>query len=160
MGKDDFEFVVYEESLNNGLPWTIPVILTSDSKSVEDLKEGDAPVLIYNGKPLAILHLDEKFSFDKNEYAKNVFKTTDLTHPDVTKLNATGDIALAGKISLIERFTSPGELTPQETRNEFEKRGWETITAFQTRNPPHVAHEYIQRCALELVDGLLIYPVV
>lgn len=160
MGKDDFEFVVYEESLNNGLPWTIPVTLTPDSKYVEDLKEGDEPVLIYNGKPLALLHLDEKFSFDKSDYAKNVFKTTDLTHPDVKKLNATGDIALAGKISLIERFASPGELTPQETRNEFEKRGWETITAFQTRNPPHVAHEYIQRCALELVDGLLVHPVV
>lgn len=160
MGKDDFDFVVREESLSSGLPWTIPVILNPASESVKDIKEGDEPVLVYDGKPLAILHLDEKFSFDKNEYAKNVFKTTDLTHPDVKKLNAAGDIALAGKINLIERFSSPGELTPQETREEFEKRGWETITAFQTRNPPHVAHEYIQRCALELVDGLLIHPVV
>lgn len=160
MGKDDFNSVVYEESLSNGLPWTIPIILTPDPESVKDIKEGDEPVLVYDGKPLAILHLDEKFSFDKSEYAKNIFKTTDLTHPDVKKLNTAGDLALAGKISPIERFSSPGELTPQETRDEFDKRGWETITAFQTRNPPHVAHEYIQRCALELVDGLLIHPVV
>lgn len=160
MGKEDFNFVLHEESLSNGLPWTIPIILTPDPESVKDLKEGDEPVLVYDGKPLAILHLDEKFTFDKDEYAKSIFKTTDLTHPDVKKLNAAGNVALAGKISLIERFSSPGELTPQETRDEFEKRGWETITAFQTRNPPHVAHEYIQRCALELVDGLLIHPVV
>src|SRR5512133_3016093 len=99
MGKDDFDFVVYEESLSSGLLWTIPVILNPDSESVKDIKEGEEPVLVYDGKPLAILHLDEKFGFDKNEYAKNVFKTTDLTHPDVKKLKASGDIALAGKIS-------------------------------------------------------------
>lgn len=159
MGQKDFNSVLYEESLVSGLPWTIPVIL-APAVPVDGLKAGDEPVLSYEGRPIAILHLEEKFEFDKKELSRLVFGTTDIAHPDVKKLEGMGDVALAGRISLLERISPPEELTPAEMRKIFEERKWETITVFQTRNPPHTAHEYIQRCALELVDGLLIHPVV
>jgi len=163
MGSEDYNSVLYKESLSNGLPWTIPIILAPhriENPLVEDLKEGDEPVLVYNGKPIAILRLEERYTLDKKELAKQVYGTTDPAHPDVQKIEHMGDFLLSGKIDLLERLSDQGELTPKETRRIFEERRWETIAAFQTRNPPHVAHEYIQRCALEIVDGLFIHPVV
>jgi len=163
MGSEDYNSVLYEESLSNGLPWTIPIILAPNSAEnplVEDLKEGDEVVLIYNGNPLALLYLEEKYCFDKKELSKQVYGTIDPAHPDVEKIEHMGDFLLAGKINLLKRFSAQSELAPQETRKIFEERMWETIAAFQTRNPPHLAHEYIQRCALEIVDGIFIHPVV
>ena len=163
MGEEEYNSVLYKESLSNGLPWTIPLIFAPKNLKkpvMEDLKENDEPVLVYNGKRIAILHLEEKYSFDKKELAKQVYGTIDPAHPDVKKIDQMGDFLLSGKIDLLERFSTQDELTPQETRRIFEEKRWETIAAFQTRNPPHVAHEYVQRCALELVDGLFIHPVV
>lgn len=163
MGSEDYYSVLYKERLSNGLPWTIPVILTPnpiENPSLENLKEGDEPVLVYNGKPIAILRLEEKYHLNKKEYVRRVYGTTDPAHPEVRKIEYMGDLILSGKIDLLQRLSATEELTPQETRKIFEERKWETIAAFQTRNPPHAAHEYIQRCALEIVDGLFIHPVV
>ena len=163
MGSEEYDSVLCKEILPNGLPWTIPIILApnhSEKSMIEDLREGDEPVLIHNGKPIAILHLEEKYLFDKKELARQVYGTTDPSHPDVKKIEHMGDFILSGKIDLLERLSTQSELAPQETRKIFEERKWETIAAFQTRNPPHAAHEYIQRCALEIVDGLFIHPVV
>jgi len=163
MGSEDYNFVLYRESLSSGLPWTIPIILATNSLKnsvMEDLKEGDEPAFLYDGKPIAIFHLEERYRFDKKELAKQVYGTIDPAHSDVKKIEHMGDFLLSGRISLLERLSGRDELTPQETRKIFEERGWGTIAAFQTRNPPHLAHEYIQRCALELVDGIFIHPVV
>ncbi len=163
MGEADYSAVLASSQLVNGLSWTIPIILAprnSENPGLGDIHVGDSPVLIYNGKPVAILHVEEKFPIDKTEFAQAVYGTTEDAHPDVKKLAHAGDTIFAGKIDLINRISSTDELTPAETRAEFDRRGWKTIVAFQTRNPPHVAHEYIQRCALEQVDGLFIHPVI
>lgn len=163
LGSEDYNSVLYSESLSNGLPWTIPIILAPnplENPIVEDLKEGDEPVLLYNGKPIAILHLEEKYRFDKKEMSKQVYGTVDPAHPDARKIEQMGDSILSGKIDLLNRLSDRSELAPQEARRIFGERAWETVAAFQTRNPPHMAHEYIQRCALELVDGIFIHPVV
>jgi sulfate adenylyltransferase len=160
MGSEEYKSVVSSSTLPNGLPWTIPIIFGPPQETTDKLELDTEIALIYQEKPIAILHLQEKYGFSKKELAKEVYGTTDATHPDVTKIEKMGGTLLSGKIDLIERISSSDELTPKETRAEFERRNWETVVAFQTRNPPHVAHEYIQRCALELVDGLFIHPVV
>jgi len=163
MGESDYSTVLARSQLANGLPWTIPIILApgvAENPGLGEIHIGDSPVLVYNGKPVAILHIREKFPFDKTEFARRVYGTTEDAHPDVKKLGNAGDTIFSGEIDLIDRVSGANELTPEETRAEFDRRGWKTIVAFQTRNPPHVAHEYIQRCALEQVDGLFIHPVV
>ena len=163
MDSEEYHSVLYKESLPNGLPWTIPIIFAPSPQAkdlTEKLKPGSKIALFYKEKPIALLHLKEKYVLNKKELAKQVYGTVDIAHPDVKKIENMGDLLLSGKVDLLERLSPKDELTPKETRREFEKRKWETITAFQTRNPPHIAHEYIQRCALELVDGLFIHPVV
>jgi len=168
MGREDYEKVLYEGKLANGLSWTIPIVFSPGEEQngiiVKELKEGDDVGIFHEGKPVAILRLEEKFSYDKKEMAQQVYGTINMKHPNVAKLYTNfGEILLAGKIDYIDDLKSSlveHELTPKETREIFEKKGWRTIAAYQTRNPPHVAHEYIQRCALEMVDGILIHPVV
>jgi sulfate adenylyltransferase len=163
LGSEEYNSVLFKETLLNGLPWTIPIIFApnpQEKSTIDKLKSGSEIALFYQEKPIGMLHLEEKYSFSKKELAKQVFGTTDIAHPDVKKIENMGDVILSGKIDLLERLSPKDEFTPKETRAEFEKRQWETIVVFQTRNPPHVAHEYIQRCALELVDGLFIHPVV
>ncbi|HID17294.1 TPA: sulfate adenylyltransferase, partial [Candidatus Bathyarchaeota archaeon] len=141
MGSEDYNSVLYKGSLSNGLPWTIPIILApnnSENPAVRNLKEGDEPALTYNGKPIAILHIKEKYRFDKKELAKRVYGTVDPSHPDIKKMECTGDFILSGRIDLLERLSDRRELTPRETGRIFERRKWESIAAFQTRNPPHL----------------------
>ncbi|WP_292406183.1 MULTISPECIES: sulfate adenylyltransferase [Methanoculleus] len=163
MGEADYSGVLARSRLKNGLTWTIPIILApriAENPGLGDIHVGDSPVLLYHGEPIAVLHVEEKFPFDKTEFARRVYGTTEDAHPDVKILRNAGDTIFSGPIDLINRVSGADELTPEETREEFDRRGWETVVAFQTRNPPHVAHEYIQRCALEQVDGLFIHPVV
>jgi len=171
MNPEDYESVLRRETLRNGLPWTIPIIFAPRaSKGVDAavrLQEGNEAVLFYKGRPIAVLYVESRFAFDKRDYALRVYGTLDGGHPDVRKLVEMPDVLVGGRVDLLERVTAPsmssstgGELTPAETRGVFEERGWETVAAYQTRNPPHLAHEYLQRCALEIVDGLLIHPVV
>lgn len=167
MCRDDYEKVLNEEKLSNGLYWTIPIILAprvrQDENSLKTLSEGDDVALFYSGQPLAILHLEEKFGYDKKEMALRIYGTLDSKHPGVGKLYKMGKTVLGGRINLIRDLNScltERELTPLETRQIFQKKTWETIAAYQTRNPPHMAHEYLQRCALEIVDGIFIHPIV
>lgn len=167
MNQGDYESVIYDSQLESGLPWTIPIVLApkgiENEKILETVKQGDDVVLSYAGKPIATLHLEENFKFDKKEMIKQIYGTTNLDHPNVKDLHDRGEVLLAGKIDLIQRINLPftkNGLTPSETRRAFKERGWETIAGYQTRNPPHMAHEYLQRCALEIVDGLFVHPVV
>jgi ATP sulfurylase len=120
--------------------------------------------LTSQGQVVAILHLEESYTPDKTKEAQEVFKTTETAHPGVARLQAIGDTYLGGKISVINRPKAttflPYRLDPKDTRKEFEQRGWRRIVAFQTRNPIHRAHEYLQKCALEMCDGMLLHPVV
>jgi sulfate adenylyltransferase len=163
------ESVLSTGRLPGGLPWTIPILLAPAGKEnqavVDAVRPGDDIGLTgTDGRLFALLHLSEKFAVDKPRVAQTVYATTDPAHPNVADLFAWGDVALAGKIDLLRRLDHPTgafELTPAETRAEFARRGWKNVVGYQTRNVPHTAHEYLQRCSLERedVDGLFVHPV-
>ena len=165
MGKNDYQSVLADKRLANGLPWTIPITLAVD-KADEKRFALDKDVALCNSDDqlLGVLHLEEKYDYDKEKEAQLVYLTNDAAHPGVAALYSRGDVLLAGKIALLNR-PSHGDveeflLDPKETRLLFYYKGWRTVVAFQTRNPIHRAHEYIQKCALEIVDGLLLHPLV
>ena len=163
MNKQDYASVVDLMRLKNGLPWTIPITLSVARKDADRFKEGSDVALINDQETLlGILHLEEKFGFDKEHEAQQVLRTTDEKHPGVQYLKSIGDVYLGGKISLINRPAHAEflnyRLDPRETRALFKQKGWKRIVAFQTRNPIHRAHEYIQKCALEVTDALLVHP--
>ncbi|MBL8149835.1 MAG: sulfate adenylyltransferase [Blastocatellia bacterium] len=165
MNRADYESVRDNKHLASGLPWTIPVTLSVKSQEADKYKEG-SQVALYQGKEhlLAILNLEEKFTYDKEKEAAAVYLTTDEAHPGVQALYAQDDLLLSGQITLINHPNNltfkEHRLTPAETRLFFQEKQWKRTVAFQTRNPVHRAHEYIQKCALEIVDGLLLHPIV
>jgi len=164
MKKNDYLEVIENMRLKNGLVWSLPITLAVESKQTKNINSGDEVVLIYHKKPVAILFVEEKFSYDKEKEAKLVYKTTDRNHPGVKALFEQGDILLGGEVKLFTEIKNSSfpkyHLSPTETRKYFYKVGWKTIVGFQTRNPVHRAHEYLQKCALEICDGLLLHPLV
>jgi sulfate adenylyltransferase len=164
MGKEDFRHVLKQMRLSSDLPWTIPIVLDVGKEEADKLKVG-GQVLLRNEKnePAAVLHLEEKYAYDKEEMAEKVFQTTDAAHPGVAKVKNMKDVLLAGKIDLIQEsptsFTRY-KLSPKETRVLFKEKGWRTVVGFQTRNTPHIGHEYVQKTALTFVDGIFINPVI
>ncbi|MGI0052923.1 MAG: sulfate adenylyltransferase [Thermoplasmata archaeon] len=169
-GSEELDSVLRTGRLPNGLVWPIPIVLTpvgqSNSEVISQLRPGE-PVALVDGRsqPFAILRFEEKYAFDRKRFAQAVFGTTDPNHPNVADALATGQTALAGKVDLLRRVNpleEPSELTPTQARAAFTQRGWKNVAAYQTRNVPHTAHEYLQRCTLERedIDGLFIHPVV
>jgi len=163
------ESILAKGRLPNDLPWTMPIVLTpsgaANEQVVRTARPGDEIGLTdAGGRLFAILHLEEKAPFPRTEVARAVYATTDPKHPNVADLLLAGETALAGKVDLLRRLDLPTgrfELTPAETRAEFARRGWKNVAGYQTRNVPHTAHEYLQRCTLERddIDGLLVHPV-
>lgn len=165
MGKEAYQSVMTSMRLPGGLPWTIPITLAIKKEDEKRYQEGSEVVLTHpHGELLAILHLKEKFAYDKKKEAKLVYQTTDLVHPGVASLYSQGDIYLAGPVDVLNRVSYDDFISyrkdPKETREIFQERSWKRVAGFQTRNPIHRAHEYIQKCVLESVDGLLIHPLV
>ncbi|WP_461866756.1 sulfate adenylyltransferase [Thermococcus sp.] len=156
---DDFQSVLDHIRLSDDTPWSIPIVLDVDEPSFE---EGDAILLYYEDTPIARMHVDEIYTYNKKEFAQKVFKTTDKAHPGVAKVYSMAKYLVGGEIELLNEVPNPFEkytLRPVETRVLFKERGWKTIVAFQTRNVPHLGHEYVQKAALTFVDGLFINPV-
>ena len=165
MGKEDYLNVLHNMRLCNGLVWSIPITLAVDKNESKRFEKGeDISLLDEFGTVLAILHLEEIYSYDKEIEAEKVYRTKDSKHPGVNALYSQGDVLLSGKISVIEKPKHTEfikyYLTPAETRKIFSEKGWKTVVGFQTRNPVHRAHEYIQKCALEIFDGLFLHPIV
>lgn len=159
MTRKDYGPVVTSMRLENGLPWSIPVVLA--------VNRDEAPVAgtsaaLYDGDGTVrgVIDVEDVFEYDKLNEARNVYRTEEEKHPGVAALLARKDVLVGGPVSLLPVQTDPESLSPAQTRAEFERRGWKTIVGFQTRNPVHRAHEYIQKCALETVDGLLLHPLV
>jgi sulfate adenylyltransferase len=159
MSSADYEQVVEDMRLANGLPWALPVCL-----AVENEPSGDRIALAdESGRPLALLEVDEVYGYDKEREAERCFRTADDAHPGVARLYGQPDRYVAGAVTVFERQKpSFPELhkDPRDTRALFAERGWKRVVGFQTRNPIHRAHEYLTKCALETVDGLLIHPLV
>ncbi len=163
MIQEELEAVLHLMRLPSDLAWTIPVLLDVSKSKAERFNEGDELVLHFNGEPLALMHLDEKYSFDKDELANHTFGTLDLAHPGVAMVKTLEGVFLGGKVDLINEPKGSYDqykLEPLETRVLFEEKGWKTLVGFQTRNPPHLGHEYVQKTALAFVDGVFINPVI
>ncbi len=163
IGSEDYQSVLDQMRLSNDLPWTIPIVLDASRSEIKSFEEGDEIALYYRGEPLAVMYVEEVYTWDRREYAEKVFKTSDPAHPGVARLARRKEYFVGGPLMLIqdppERFEKV-RLWPKETRVLFEARGWRTIAAFQTRNVPHLGHEYVQKAALTFTDGLFINPLV
>jgi len=165
MGSRDYESVLREERLANGLVWTIPVTLGVTEETKQAIGSAEAVALTdAEARVVAVLDVEEIFRYDREREAQSVLQTTEKSHPGVRYLETAGEYCLAGPIHLLERRQDRTyenyRLDPIETRYLFAQHGWNRVVAFQTRNPVHRAHEYILKCALETVDGLLLHPLV
>jgi sulfate adenylyltransferase len=162
---EDYHSIMDTMTLKNGLPWTIPVTLSTTKEEGKSLKQGSEIALTDGkGSAIATMTVEDIFSHDKEKEALQVYGTTEDKHPGVKKVYDMGDVLIGGPVSLIKRTEHSDfkaeRLDPRETRALFKEKGWKRVVGFQTRNPIHRAHEYIQKCALETVDGLMIHPLV
>ncbi|MFZ5815367.1 MAG: sulfate adenylyltransferase [Bacillota bacterium] len=164
MTREDYESVLREMRLAGGLLWALPVTLAVSREQAAPLSAGQEIALESpDGKLMALMRIAEKFSYDKELEALQCYRTADLAHPGVRRLMEQGEVYLGGEVWLVDRVKPafPAyHLTPAETRAAFAEKGWQRVVGFQTRNPVHRAHEYIQKCALEICDGLLLHPLV
>ena len=161
--QNDLDNVVNSKRLSNDLAWTIPIILDINNEEANKISIGDTVRLSSDGHFIASMEVEDKYKFNKKELAEKVYGTVDTRHPGVAGAFKLEDILLGGNINLVDSSESSYpkyHLSPTETRKSFEDRGWKTIVGFQTRNVPHVGHEYVQKTALTFVDGLFINPVI
>ena len=166
MNSEAYNSVVDSMHLPNGLPWALPIVHAVSEDFADGVSEGDEIALVDGeGAVLGMMEVTDKFTFDPKKEAREVYRTDDLEHPGVAALHDMPPVLLGGPVTAIHL---PGHdpifqeylLTPRETRYFFKYKGWDRVVAFQTRNPIHRAHEYIQKCALEMVDALLIHPLI
>jgi sulfate adenylyltransferase len=165
MGQADYQSVVNDMRLANGLPWSIPITLAVSQEEADRLDIGSQVALNDDeGRVLGILDLAEKYTFDPQHEAQQVFRTTEEAHPGVARIYAGGDVYLGGDVTVLNGPADPPfpghRRSPAETRAIFAEKGWRRVVGFQTRNPIHRAHEYLTKVALEVTDGLLIHPLV
>jgi sulfate adenylyltransferase len=164
MGKADYESVIAHMRLANGLIWSIPITLpVSDDELAAVKAKGRAALVTPGGAILATIDVAEVFTSDVAREAPAVYRTSETTHPGVALIANAPKALLAGPLRLLDApdFGFPHEYrTPAQTRELFAKLGWKTVVGFQTRNPVHRAHEYLQKVAMETVDGLMLHPLV
>jgi sulfate adenylyltransferase len=164
VGEQDFQSIVKSGRLQNGLAWTVPIVLDIDDETASKMKDAGQVALATGSDKFAILHVEETYSFDKMACAKAIYQTDDLKHPGVEKMvNMKGKL-VGGRIDVIKRIEQSPlrkyRMAPAETRAEISRKGWKSVVGFQTRNVPHVAHEMLQKAALNLYDGLLVNPLI
>jgi ATP sulfurylase/adenylyl-sulfate kinase len=164
--RPDYDSVVDRMRLANGLPWSIPITLSASEAEAARLQTGSEVALTdASGDVRAVLTLREIFNRDLEREAELVYKTADPKHPGVAAIRKEGPVVLGGPVTVLERNVlgepfRPYALDPIDTRRAFAEREWHSVVGFQTRNPVHRAHEYLQKCALEIADGLLLHPLV
>jgi len=164
MGRADYTRVINDKRLANGLPWTLPVTLAVNKEKADSLKNASHVALADDtGTLLAILEIQDIFHYDREAESVAVFRTANSDHPGARYVASRGDWIISGPVEVFRRPNaeefSQYRLGPADTRRIFAERGWNTVVGFQTRNPVHRAHEYIQKAALEIVDGLLLHPI-
>jgi len=166
MDKNTAISVIEKMELPGGIIWSIPILLPISKSDHSKIKNGDKVILQDKyDRIIASIQVSERFTLDLENYCQKVFKTTEIAHPGVKAVKETGNDFIAGDIKLInrplrEKIDNNYFKDPLQTRKEFKEKGWNSIVAFQTRNPVHRAHEYLIKCALEITDGALIHPLV
>jgi len=164
MSQSDYLGVVNTMHLSNGLPWSVPITLATTQQQVNELHIGSELALVSEqGVLQAVMTIEDKFDYDRQHEARQVYRTEDEVHPGVAVVYRQDDVLLGGPVRVValQQQTFPEQrLTPTQSRAQFTERGWKRVVGFQTRNPVHRAHEYIQKCALETVDGLFLHPLV
>ncbi len=168
MARADYDAVVDVMRLGSGLVWSLPIVLPASAAFAASVRDG-SEIALYEVADnrehlLGTMEVQERYTYSKEREAREVYRTADDQHPGVARLNAQGEALLGGPVFLLDRpLGQPfGELRldPIQTRRMFVTRGWRQIVGFQTRNPIHRAHEYIQKAALEIVDGLFLHPLI
>src|SRR6266480_1713333 len=164
MTKADYLGSVNDMHLASDLPWSIPITLATSTEQAANIKEGSEIALVNaQGTLQAAMTIEEKYGYDKQLEASKVYRTTDEAHPGVKVVYEQGDVLLGGPVRIValqQQAFARYRFTPTQSRHAFAERGWKRVVGFQTRNPVHRAHEYIQKCALETVDGLYLHPLV
>jgi sulfate adenylyltransferase len=163
MVRDDLDSVLGHDRTARDVAWTIPIVLDLAEDQLTDVAPGERVTLAHGDRPMAVMDVEEVYRYDKDQFVNTVFGTDDPSHPGVAKVRGMGDRLLGGPIRLAEELSSPFPdytLWPIETRVLFKEKGWQTVVAFQTRNPPHLGHEYVQKSALTFTDGLFVNPII
>lgn len=166
MVREDYQQVVREMRLYNGLLWPIPITLSISQAEADRIKETEEIALVNSDSDeiMASMLVQEKYSYDRELEAIQIFSTIDKQHPGVMSIYKQGEVYIGGPVKIYSECDYPGRFPefarPEETRAIFTDKGWITIAAFQTRNPMHRSHEYLTKIALEVCDGLLIHPIV
>ena len=160
----DYKSVVNDMHLRGGLPWSLPVTLSAPKDQAKGFEGKQIALTDEAGNALAVMDVEEAYGYNKQEEARLVYRTDEAAHPGVAAVYAQDELLIGGSIRLFQRQKHSEFLQhrrdPRQTRAAFAEKGWKTIVGFQTRNPVHRAHEYIQKCALETVDALLLHPLV
>jgi sulfate adenylyltransferase len=164
VGDQDFRSIVRTGRLKNGLAWTVPIVLDVEDQTAAKMKDAGQVALATGKDRFAILHVEEIYSFDKIACAKAIYRTDDIKHPGVAKTVNMKSMLVGGRIDVIRHMEKSPlrkyRMTPAETRTEISRKGWKSLVGFQTRNVPHVAHEMLQKAALNLYDGLFVNPLI
>ena len=164
LGADDWRSVCDDLCLANGLFWPIPITLSTDADTADGLRAGDEVALVdgESGELMGSMRLAEQYRIDKEHECREVFRTADPAHPGVKMVLEQGEVNLAGPVQVFSQGGFPAAypeiyMTPAQTRALFERNGWTTVAAFQTRNPMHRSHEYLAKIAIEICDGVLVH---
>lgn len=164
VGREDFESILSSGRLKDGTPWTVPILLDVNQEESIKIRDAGKVLLTSNGEEFAVLDVDEAYTYDKKNYARLIYGTNDDSHPGVMKVNGMKEWLIAGKVNLFanEQGNNLREfrMTPTQTRSELRDRNWKTMVGFQTRNVPHVAHEMLQKAALNVFDGVFLNPLI
>ena len=167
MGKRDYESVVNTKHLADGIAWPVPITISVTEEQAKGLAEGSEVALVDDetGTYVGILTVQDKYRYDKVRECKEVFFTDDSNHPGVQKVMSQPEVNLGGPAVTFSQMGYDQKYgtyyaTPEQTRLEFDRKGWKTVAAFQTRNPLHRSHEYLCKIGNEICDGLLIHPIV
>ncbi|MFX0186819.1 MAG: sulfate adenylyltransferase [Candidatus Hodarchaeota archaeon] len=164
MHYNNYRYVLEHMYLENNVAWPIPITLDASEDEIRDLELDDNIILTDpTDAPIALMNIEDIYGYDKKEYAKKTYGTLDRNHPGVDSVFNYKEKLIGGEIFLLNE-PKPAypdlDLKPIETRVLFKEKKWDRVVAFQTRNPPHLGHEYVQKAGLTYVDGLFINPVI
>ena len=164
MGHADWLSVCTTMQMTNGLFWPIPITLSTTPTTADTITIGEDVALVdsESGEIMGTMTVTEKYSIDKDLECREIFRTNDIAHPGVKMVMEQGVVNLAGPVKVLSQGEYPTKyadtyMTPAQTRELFEAKGWKTIAAFQTRNPMHRSHEYLAKIAIEICDGVMVH---